>query len=59
MVQVAPNLYGRYVKVNKRIRQSSTQAPLKRDLEGNGFVLNPYNPCVVNKMINGAQMTVC
>ena len=29
------------------------------DLEGNGFVLNPYDPCVANKVINGAQMTVC
>jgi hypothetical protein len=22
------------------------------DLEGNGFVINPYDPCVVNKMVN-------
>ena len=24
-----------------------------------GFELNPYDPCVVNKMINGEQMTIC
>jgi hypothetical protein len=28
------------------------------DLLENGFVLNPYDPCVANKMINGKQMTV-
>ena len=29
------------------------------DLEGNGFVLNPYDPYVANKEVNGSQMTVC
>ena len=29
-----------------------------KDLEGYGFVVNPYNPCVANKMVNGKQMTV-
>ncbi len=28
------------------------------DLENAGFKLNPYDPCVVNKTINGTQMTV-
>jgi hypothetical protein len=23
-----------------------------------GFEINPYNPCVANKMINGTQMTI-
>ena len=33
---------------------------LVADLENAGFKLNPYNPCVTNKMIiNGTQMTVC
>ena len=27
-------------------------------LKGNGFELNPYNPCVANKMVNGKQCTV-
>jgi hypothetical protein len=26
---------------------------LLKDLEGNGFKLNPYDPCVANKMVNG------
>jgi hypothetical protein len=29
------------------------------ELESAGFKLNPYDPCVANKMINGKQMTVC
>ena len=26
--------------------------------ERDGFEINPYDPCIVNKMINGSQMTV-
>ena len=28
-------------------------------LEKRGFVMNPYDPCVWNKMIKGKQMTIC
>jgi hypothetical protein len=28
------------------------------ELKGMGFEVNPYDPCVVNKMVNGSQMTV-
>ena len=31
---------------------------LRRDLEGVGFTVNPYDPCVANKMVDGAQLTV-
>ena len=31
---------------------------LIKDLTGYGFEVNPYDPCVVNKMVNGKQMTV-
>jgi hypothetical protein len=31
---------------------------LKRDLEGKGYVFNPYDPCVANKVINKLQHTV-
>ena len=31
---------------------------LRQDLENNGFQVNPYDPCVANKQINGHQMTV-
>jgi len=29
------------------------------ELENNGFKLNPYDPCVANKEINGKQCTIC
>jgi hypothetical protein len=32
---------------------------LVADLHSIGFTLNPYDPCVANKMINGHQMTIC
>jgi hypothetical protein len=28
------------------------------ELKGMGFEINPYDPCVANKMINGSQMTL-
>ncbi len=31
---------------------------LVSELQDVGFKINPYNPCVVNKMINGTQMTI-
>ena len=31
---------------------------LVRDLEGVGFRINPYDPCIVNKIIGGYQMTI-
>ena len=30
-----------------------------RNLKENGYEINPYDPCVVNKQINGKQHTVC
>ena len=30
----------------------------RKDLESIGFVFNPYNPCVANRMIDGKQHTV-
>jgi hypothetical protein len=32
---------------------------LVADLTSLGFELNPYDPCVANKIINGKQITVC
>jgi len=32
---------------------------LAADLLSLGFEINPYNPCVANKIINGKQMTIC
>jgi hypothetical protein len=31
---------------------------LVKDLQAYGFELNPYDPCVANKMVDGTQMTV-
>jgi len=30
-----------------------------KSLKSIGFELNPYDPCVANKMIDGKQMTIC
>ena len=32
---------------------------LRSDLEDRGFVFNPYDPCVANKMLDGEEMTMC
>ena len=32
---------------------------LRFDLKEMGFVINPYDPCVANMMVNEAQITVC
>jgi len=32
---------------------------LVADLTSLGFEINPYDPCVANKMIDGKQMTIC
>ena len=31
---------------------------LRKKLEDDGFVVNPYDPCVAIKEVNGSQMTV-
>ncbi len=53
-----------YVKMQKTIYGLLMSAllfcnKLVADLEGDGFVINPYNPCLANKIVNGKQMTVC
>jgi hypothetical protein len=30
----------------------------RKDLEDNGFIFNPYNPCVANKKVQGLQQTI-
>ena len=52
-----------YVKVHKALYGLLRSAllfylKLVGDLKRFGFVLNPYDPCVANKDINGEQMTV-
>ena len=52
-----------YVKLSKALYGLLQSAllfyrKLRADLEVFGFVVNPYDPCVANKVINGSQMTV-
>jgi hypothetical protein len=30
----------------------------RKDFEEFGFIINPYDPCVANRMVNGKQHTV-
>ena len=32
---------------------------MRSDLENMGFEVNPHDPCVADKMVNGHQMIVC
>ena len=76
MVQVAPNLYRKYISVDRKgttilyLKMQKTIYGLLRsallfykklvaNLESIGFKLNPYDPCVANKEVNGTQMMVC
>ena len=53
-----------YVKLNKALYGLLRSAllfykKLVRELEDMGFELNPYDPCVANRMVDGTQQTVC
>ncbi len=53
-----------YVKMQKAIYGLLRSAllfyrKLIANLESSGFVINPYDPCAANKVINGKQMSVC
>ena len=53
-----------YVQLEKAVYEMMKSAPLfyqklVADLSSLGYVINPYDPCVANKMINGKQMTIC
>jgi hypothetical protein len=52
-----------YVKLQKALYGCLRSAllfyqKLLKDLEDNGFELNPYDPCVANKVINRKQFTI-
>ncbi len=76
MVQVAPNLYRKYITFDRKgmaILYVKTQKALYgllrsallfykklvANLESDGFVLNPYDSCMANKVVDGKQMMVC
>jgi hypothetical protein len=54
-------LYMRLIKALYGCMQSTMlwYETFKGCLEGLGFKLNPYDPCVANKMVNGHQCTIC
>ena len=50
-----------YVRMNKALYGLLKSAldfynKLRGDLEENGFAVNPYDPCVANKIVNGKQI---
>ena len=52
-----------YVKIHKSLYGLLHSAllfyhKLVKDLEAEGFTINPYDPCVSNKLINGKKMTI-
>ena len=53
-------LYVRMLKAMYGLLRSALLFYLKlvKDLSDYGFEINPYDPCVANKMVNGSQMTV-
>jgi len=53
-------LYLRLLKALYRCVQSALlwYELFSMSLQGMGFVLNPYDPCVANKIINGKQCTI-
>jgi hypothetical protein len=53
LVQVQNALYGTMVASLLYYRK------FVKSLTDIGFTLNPYDPCVANKMIEGKQMTIC
>ena len=74
MAKTDPKLYRKYLTDEKQKKvlylrlQKALYGMLKSallfyrklisELKGMGFEVNPYDPCVVNKMVNGSQMMV-
>lgn len=64
---VTTNAYGEpvlYIQLEKALYGIMKSAllfyqKLVTDLQSIGFILNPYDPCIANKMINGQQMIKC
>jgi hypothetical protein len=76
MIQIAPEVYRKYVSVDKKgtkilyvklqkalyglmLASLLFYRKLRKELEAYGFEINPYDPCVTNKMTEaGKQLTV-
>jgi hypothetical protein len=75
MAAVAPEIYNKYITIENGIKLLYVKLlmalygtlkdvllfyqNLVGDLEEKGFKLNPYEICIVNKIIKGKQMTLC
>ena len=74
MVKAAPDIYSKYVTIENGVTvlyvtlQKALYGTLKaallfytrlvKDLTDYGFEINPYDPCVANKVVNGKQLTI-
>ncbi len=56
-----PVLYVQLVKADYEMMKSALlfYRKLVADLTSIGYTMNPYDPCVANKIINGKQMIIC
>ena len=75
LLELAPEVYEDYVvqEGNNRVLYMKTLKALygmlqssllyykkfRKDIESIGFNVNPYDPCVANRMVNNKQQTVC
>ena len=74
LVSIYPNIYIKYVVLEKGVNVLYVKLPnaiygllhskllfylkLATDLKNNGFIINPYDPCVSKKLVRGEDMTV-
>ncbi len=65
MAKTDPKLYRKYLtdEKGKKVLGMMKSAllfyrKLISELKEMGFEVNPYNPCVVNKIVNGSQMRI-
>jgi hypothetical protein len=70
MVKVAPEIYTKYVIINSKgetvfnalygIMKAALlyYQPFVTHLKSIGFEINPYDPCVANKIVKGKQLTI-
>jgi hypothetical protein len=75
LVEIAPEVYIEfvvyegniktlYVKMLKAIYGMMQLSLLyykkfRKEIKSIGFIINPYDPCVANRIVNGTQQTVC
>ena len=75
LIEIAPDVYGPYVKLDKKVNKVLILQCLNaiygtmvasllyynkfcRALKRNNFVINPYNRCTANRIVDGKQQTI-